>query len=533
MMCAMVITAIAVGVLAVLLTVAVSAAVLAAHLRRAAAPGSLQLRDEAFDQRVSGLQDDIRRMGDLVGTLRLERAEQQGQVLTTLREATRTTAALSDTTRQLREALASPKARGQWGERMADDVLRLAGFVEGVNYLRQAPLPGGTVPDVTFLLPGDLVLHMDVKFPVDNYLRALEATGPAEQAAAEQAFLRDVRQRVKEIAGRGYVDPATTVDHVLVFIPNEAVYGFVHEHDPGLIDVALRQKVVLCSPCTLFAVLAVVRRAVEAFRLERASSEVLQCLSGFTDQWQRFSAQLDTVVRRVESVHTAIDDLAGPRRRQLQRSLDHLDGVRRQDGGVVPLTDAAGEPTDVPMLPLDLFEPDDLIDLSARPPLRAEPSIQSVSRTEPRRSGHDADVAFRPDRDAGPADRPDRSDRAVESSVRSVRGVEPSVRPVRNAATPAGSTRGTEPSVRSGRAAELSFRPVDRVEPVFRAVGWADSSGAGVDEPSVYPAEPDDSPLRFFSPVDGGLRSVDGPDGGSLRPFDQGGNGGWTSGQAG
>jgi DNA recombination protein RmuC len=353
----MVITAIVVGVLAVLLTVGVGAAVLAAHLRRTAGPGQLQLRTEAFDQRVSGLHDEIRRMGELVATLRLERAEQQGQVLTSLREASRTTAALSDTTRQLREALASPKARGQWGERMADDVLRLAGLVEGVSYVRQTPLPGGTVPDVTFLLPGDLVLHMDVKFPVDNYLRSLEAASPAEQAAAEQAFLRDVRQRVKEIAGRGYVDPATTVDHVLVFIPNEAVYGFVHEHDPGLIDFALRQQVVLCSPCTLFAVLAVVRRAVEAFRLERTSSEVLRCVASFGEQWDRFSAQLDTVVKRVESVHTAIDDLAGPRRRQLQRTLDHLDGVRSQDGAVAPGGERTGVDPMQDSFPIDLALP--------------------------------------------------------------------------------------------------------------------------------------------------------------------------------
>ena len=33
----------------------------------------------------------------------------------------RSTRALAETTQHLREALASPKARGQWGERMADD----------------------------------------------------------------------------------------------------------------------------------------------------------------------------------------------------------------------------------------------------------------------------------------------------------------------------------------------------------------------------------------------------------------------------
>ena len=38
---------------------------------------------------------------------------------------------------------------------MADDVLRLAGLVEGVNYRKQTSVAGGGIPDVTFLLPRD------------------------------------------------------------------------------------------------------------------------------------------------------------------------------------------------------------------------------------------------------------------------------------------------------------------------------------------------------------------------------------------
>ena len=64
-------------------------------------------------------------------------ASQHSQVLSGLKEAQTSTRALAETTGHLREALASPKARGQWGERMADDVLRHAGLVEGVSYRKQ------------------------------------------------------------------------------------------------------------------------------------------------------------------------------------------------------------------------------------------------------------------------------------------------------------------------------------------------------------------------------------------------------------
>ena len=48
---------------------------------------------------------------------------------------------------------------------MAEDVLRLAGFVEGVNYLKQQQTGDGTRPDFTFLLPGHRQVHMDVHQP--------------------------------------------------------------------------------------------------------------------------------------------------------------------------------------------------------------------------------------------------------------------------------------------------------------------------------------------------------------------------------
>ena len=294
------------------------------------------------------LRHQFDRVSDLVLGLSDRQATQHGEVSAALAESRRIASRLHDTTTSLREALANPKARGQWGERMADDVLRLAGFVEGINYRRQMTIPGGTVPDFTFMLPGDLFLNMDVKFPLDNYLRALDAATVAERRSADAAFVRDVRQRVKEIADRGYVQRGVTVDHVLLFVPNEAVYGFIHQHDPELADLALRQRVVLCSPFTLFAVLGVIRQAVEAHELTRASDDILVRLASFEDQWQRFSDQLDVVAKRFDLAHRGLEELTTTRRRQLDRELAHVDDLRSahaaESGG--PLSPRALNPVD-------------------------------------------------------------------------------------------------------------------------------------------------------------------------------------------
>jgi hypothetical protein len=228
---------------------------------------------------------------------------------------------LQATTGALREALTSSQARGQWGERMAEDVLRAAGFKHGVNYETQRTLDNGARPDVTFLLPGDLCLHMDVKFPLANYLAMLECDAEADREACRKAFLRDVRGRVKELSTRGYVDRAAgTVDCVLLFLPNEHVYGYIHEQDATLLDDALRQSVVLCSPSTLFAVLAVIRQSCDTLALQRTSDEILGLLSGFSDQWTRYTDEVDKLGRQLETVSRTYEQVNGTRRRQLERS---------------------------------------------------------------------------------------------------------------------------------------------------------------------------------------------------------------------
>ncbi len=287
-----------------------------------------------IDQQLGTMRDELLRVSELVQQLEKDRAHQYGALAEQLQQAGRSTAELTRTTAQLREALASPKARGQWGERMAEDVLRIAGFVEGINYVKQTAVERGrSIPDFTFPLPGERVVHMDVKFPLDNYLRFLDADSDAEREGYRKAFLRDVRDRVAELGRRDYIDDAGgTVDQVLLFIPNEQVYGFIHASDATILDRALGQKVVLCSPQTLFAVLAVIRQAVDHFAVERTSHEILELLGDFTGQWDRFTEAMQKVGTRIDLARKAFDELDGTRRRMLERQLDRIDEVRRSRG---------------------------------------------------------------------------------------------------------------------------------------------------------------------------------------------------------
>jgi DNA recombination protein RmuC len=169
---------------------------------------------------------------------------------------------------------------------------------------------------------------MDVKFPIAGYLRHLDASSDLERQQAAKQFVRDVRQRLKELAGRHYIDPTCTVDYLLVFIPNESVYAFIHEHDPELVDFALHQKAVLCSPTTLFPVLAVIRQAMDNFMVDQTSEQILRCLGAFTDQWEKLAEAIDKVGKQIETTQKAFGELNGPRRRAVERTFAQVDELR-------------------------------------------------------------------------------------------------------------------------------------------------------------------------------------------------------------
>ena len=294
----------------------------------------LEGKKKLIDQTLVAMKGDLQKVQDLVTGFEKDREKKFGELANQLKTTAEQTGKLQETTSQLRTALASSKVRGQWGERMAEDVLRLAGFIEGVNYRKQKTLETvGTRPDYTFLLPQDLTVNMDVKFPLDNYMRYLDADGETDKERHKNQFIKDVRGRIKEVTTREYINPAeNTVDYVIVFIPNEQVYAFINENDSSVLDEALKHKVILCSPITLYAVLAVIRQAVDNFNLEKTAAQIMSLLGTFNKQWANFIKSLEKMGKQIEVPHKDFNTLTSTRRNQLERPLRQIEDLRKQKG---------------------------------------------------------------------------------------------------------------------------------------------------------------------------------------------------------
>jgi DNA recombination protein RmuC len=292
----------------------------------------LEAKKGLIDQELKNLNKQLEDVSKLVSELEKDRVDKFGQLSKALEGVSQQSKDLNAVTTDLKQALSSTKARGQWGERMAEDVLRMAGLVENINYLKQKTLNNNNLrPDFTFLLPNELKLNMDVKFPLNNYMKYIEAEAEADKNMFCNKFLQDVKARVKEVTSKDYIDPEeNTVDYALLFIPNEQIYVFINEMDRSIIDEAIKNRIIICSPVTLFAVLAIIRQAIDNFALEKTSNEILTLLSTFKKQWRLFIDKFDKLGKKIKEAQSEYDALTVTRARQLERPLNKIDDLRNQ-----------------------------------------------------------------------------------------------------------------------------------------------------------------------------------------------------------
>ncbi len=252
--------------------------------------------------------------------------EQSTQLNTRLQESRMETEKLRETATNLREVLSSSQKRGQWGERMVEDILQFVGLIENINYRKQSMVETGEKPDYTFILPKDKVLNMDVKFPLAHYERYVQSESDEGRDKEKVQFFRDVRQHIKSISNRAYINPAEgTLDYVMMFIPNESIYGFINREDPDLVDFALGKKVLLCSPLTLYAILSLIHQATRNFAMEERAAEVMNLVDAFRKQWEKYTDVMDKMGKSLEQAQNHFNALVSTRTRQLEKPLRRID----------------------------------------------------------------------------------------------------------------------------------------------------------------------------------------------------------------
>jgi len=310
----------------------------------------LDLKKQQIEHTVEKLETRLAEYTTLVRGLEKDREQKYGMLKTELTRVIKETDKLSQTTTGLAAVLGNSRVRGQWGQKMAEDILIACGMQEGIQYVKEKEIAAGR-PDYTFLLPDHHKLFMDVKFPLDNYLRFAQAEGTELQRTAREQFIRDVREHLRAMERRDYVTHEDgSLDYIVIFIPNEQVYGAANEWIPGLIDECLKKRIILCGPWTLYAILRVVWQAWQNYNYSLALRDIIKSINGFLQDYGKFRERFTELGDRLTKTSEKYQEIATTSYKRLDQRLQQIEGYRK--GHQIPEEAAESEalPPEAPVL---------------------------------------------------------------------------------------------------------------------------------------------------------------------------------------
>jgi len=231
----------------------------------------------------------------------------------------------------LKKVLSNVKSRGVWGEIQLGNILEQVLTPEQyATNVATKPGSGGRV-EYAVRLPGQnegetIWLPIDAKFPIEDYLRLVEAQEQGNQPATEEAAKNleyKIRAEAREIYEK-YLDPPHTTDFAIMFLPTESLYAEVVRR-PGLIEEIQRNyRVNVTGPSTMAAFLNSLSMGFRTLAIQKRSSEVWNLLGAVKTEFSKFGQALEKTQKKLQEASNTIEKAAG-KSRAIERKLKDVE----------------------------------------------------------------------------------------------------------------------------------------------------------------------------------------------------------------
>jgi DNA recombination protein RmuC len=229
----------------------------------------------------------------------------------------------------LQEILQPPKLRGGLGEQFLGELL--SQILPPEFFTLQYQFSSGERVDAVVRL-GERLVPIDSKFPLDNFKRIIEYKTEEERKAYQKAFYRDVRKHIDDIAGKYILPQEGTYDFALLYIPAENVYYETITKDEafgeekGILNYALKKKVIPVSPNSFFAYLQVIVLGLRGLKIEKDAQRILDSLTSLNKELEGFQGDFQLVGRHMTNAMSKFEDA----RRRLDKFTFRLDQIESQ-----------------------------------------------------------------------------------------------------------------------------------------------------------------------------------------------------------
>lgn len=232
----------------------------------------------------------------------------------------------------LKKVLTNVKTRGTFGEVQLGQLLEQ--MLAPSQYKEQVMVKENSTErvDYAIFLPGkdnqNILLPIDAKFPVEDYIRLIDATDKGSQEdilTCQKKLVKRVKDEAKSIRDK-YIQVPLTTDFAILYLATEGLYAEVIKNT-GLFEELQRDyKITICGPTTLSAFLNSLQMGFKTLAIEKRSSEIWSMLTTFKKEFSTYVELLTKTQKKLVEASDTIEN-ATKKSAKIQKQLSKVDDI--------------------------------------------------------------------------------------------------------------------------------------------------------------------------------------------------------------
>lgn len=242
-------------------------------------------------------------------------SEQLEKLYKSLGEMQTLSSGVTENVTALNRVLTNVKARGTWAEVQLQGILDQT--IPGMYETNVATVPN-SAERVEFAIKipssekgeSDILLPLDSKFPMEDYIRLSSAADSADADAvkeARKALEARVLKEAKDVSK--YIHIPNTTPFAIMYLATEGLYAEIASSRTGLPEKIQRDyNVMIAGPSTITALLNSLSMGFKTVAINEKANEVRELLSAVKSQYDKFDGLLLKARKKIDEAGKTIDD---------------------------------------------------------------------------------------------------------------------------------------------------------------------------------------------------------------------------------